>query len=441
MSVLLLSLLAASPITLQNVREASRQNTEVLRAELTRRQADERIVSSRGNVLPHVSLDSGASGSASGPQRHYTTVPDPSSPGEFQQAAVDVPSSSRSNFNLQLQISQLLYDGGRWWNQIEQAGDQQQAAAGRAEEQVLASELEGVRRFYELYRAQKTKEVLLAMAQRSQTQLDRARALFEAGRAGKRDAIDAEVNLGNDTIATLRQEQRITSAQVDLSVWIGRSGAEELFAGEPGELSAGPSPVPTLDGALSAARKNRPLLRSVAKELSAASKAVEIAAGSLYPRLSVYAGYSRASPSAEPFFLDPGKQNSVSGGLSFQWDLFSGFSTVSQVRSARYERDSVELSAARTAREIDGEVRRSLSALSSQLLIFEVAKKNRELATQGLRLAEERFSAGAGSTLEVRDAQLKLTQSELSLLESRIDVEIARAAVHRVTGGMEGVAQ
>ena len=42
--------------------------------------------------------------------------------------------------------------------------------------------------------------------------------------------------------------------------------------------------------------------------------------------------------------------------------------------------------------------------------------------------------AGAGSTLEVRDAQLSLTRAELSLLENRIDVEVARYALERAAG-------
>ena len=65
---------------------------------------------------------------------------------------------------------------------------------------------------------------------------------------------------------------------------------------------------------------------------------------------------------------------------------------------------------------------------------MEITRRNVTIATDALALAEERFKAGAGSTLEVRDAQLKLTQAELQHLQNRIDVEIARAALERVLG-------
>ena len=74
-------------------------------------------------------------------------------------------------------------------------------------------------------------------------------------------------------------------------------------------------------------------------------------------------------------------------------------------------------------------MRAAVEALETRIEAARLAAENREAAVQSLTLAEERFKAGAGSTLEVRDAQLKLTQAELALLENRIDVEIARFAL------------
>ena len=81
---------------------------------------------------------------------------------------------------------------------------------------------------------------------------------------------------------------------------------------------------------------------------------------------------------------------------------------------------------------------RAVSALSIQLGVLEVAAQNRKLSASGLSLAEDRFAAGAGSTLDVRDAQLKLTQAELTVISGRIDIEITRAGVERVIGGPSG---
>ncbi|HXN41868.1 MAG TPA: TolC family protein, partial [Myxococcaceae bacterium] len=74
-------------------------------------------------------------------------------------------------------------------------------------------------------------------------------------------------------------------------------------------------------------------------------------------------------------------------------------------------------------------------AVEVDLEASKIAGDNRKAAADGLVLAQERFNAGLANTLEVRDAQLKLTQADLSLLQSRIDLEVAREALARTMGG------
>jgi outer membrane protein len=57
-------------------------------------------------------------------------------------------------------------------------------------------------------------------------------------------------------------------------------------------------------------------------------------------------------------------------------------------------------------------------------------------AQQALALATERLEAGLANQLDVRDASLKLTQAELSLLQSRVDHAVAVADLARAVGGV-----
>jgi outer membrane protein TolC len=56
-------------------------------------------------------------------------------------------------------------------------------------------------------------------------------------------------------------------------------------------------------------------------------------------------------------------------------------------------------------------------------------------AEQSLALARQRLEAGLASQLEVRDASLKFTQAELSLVQARIDHAVATADLARAVGG------
>ncbi len=424
--------LATTPITLEQVRDESRRNNPARLAELDAQRAAAGVTVARSAILPHVALSANVGARYFGPQRSYYPLED--ADGNFQQVVIPVRESSQGNFELGLTVSQLLFDGGRWWNEIGRAGAAEDAATGQMNEQRLTSEYEGMRRFYELYRAQRTVEVLEAAAKRSAEQLERASALYEAGRMQKSDAIAAEVNLGNDRISALRQRSRLAAAKADLAIWIARDGAEDLVPVEPTSFAAAPGAAPAYDAALRTAREGRPVLKALESQARAAYLAASAAAGSYWPRISLQGSYSRGAPTAGFFFGVAQEQNSLFGGVNLSWDLFNGFATSGQVRDLRHQHMAAELNFAQAQRELSGDVLRSLRALEISLQTVEFAVGNRQAAGKGLTLAEERFKAGAGSTLEVRDAQLKLTQSELTVLESRIDVEIARANLERVQG-------
>lgn len=431
--------LATTPITLEQVREQARRNTQALLAELEAARAGENIRTARSAVYPQLSLNAGVGGAYRGPQKQFFTAPVPQADGTiaYVPGSRDVPGASNGNFDLSFTVSQLIYDGGRWWTRIAQAGAQEEAARGQYQEQQLASEFEGVRRFYELFRAQQRQTVLEANERRSQDQVARAEGLFEVGRTSKVDLLSARVNLGNDRISVLQQRSRIVVAQAELASWLLHPATEELQAVAPAmgaELSS-----PRFDAALDAARKSRPLYQSLDAQVRSANLAITLARADYFPRVNAQVTAGRSGPTADPFFTDPARQNFVSGGVNLRWDLFNGFATDAQTAVAEAQRRTAEVNLAQALVELEADLKRAIVNVDVQQEATKIAKANRELAAESLLVAEGRFAQGAGSTLEVRDAQLKLTQAELTLLETQIDVEIARANLQRVLGG--GVTQ
>ena len=82
-----------------------------------------------------------------------------------------------------------------------------------------------------------------------------------------------------------------------------------------------------------------------------------------------------------------------------------------------------------------GEVTGARAAVVALARQVELAADNLGLARDALRLATERFAAGLATQLEERDASLKLSQAELTLVETRIDHAVARADLARAVGG------
>jgi outer membrane protein TolC len=432
----LLSLaLAATPITLDEVKQRSRDNVQALLSALDRDRALSQVTLARSSLYPQVSLSLGGGYTKAGTQTVTGTVPSTGTATGYESAEVDVPGYSRGSFNFNVFLNQTIVDLGRW-AQLDQAGASAEAAKGQVLDQQDASELEAIRRFYVLYSAQESLKLLGQNVQRSEEQVRQAQGLYEAGRGSKADVISAQINLGNDKISLIKQRSTIASAQSDLATWLALPGVTDLVAQEPPSLKAAPAPAPALDTALEDARDHRAILAAWRARMDAADAGIRAARAGYYPKLTGQLSYSRNGPSFDPVFTDPTKQNVISGSLNLQWDLFSGFSTGAQVSQASADKESAQLNLQETEREIQGSVRSALEALSAQQEALSMAKENLGRAEQFLEVAQERYRAGAGTQLEVRDAELKLTSAQLQLLQTRTDVEVARATLARAVGAL-----
>lgn len=421
------AVVSSTPLTLEEVRAASKQNLEAVKAELDAARAHESVRVARSAILPQLNLTLSAGETFASAQRTFGSF------GAFAKEAVDTPAYNQGAFSLSLSLTQLLYDGGRWWNQIAQSGAHEEAMKGQLAEQQLASEFEAVRRFYELVKAQLQLEVLEATVARSREQVTRAQSLFDAGRGGRSAVFDAMTNVTNDQINVARQRQRISAARLGLLQWLGRS-EEAIEAVSPAALTA-PSPAPDLERALEMARSQRPLVQSLAQSVRAAELGVSLGWANYLPTLSASASYGRDAPAADAFFTDLTRQNRLQVGAMLRMNLFAGLAHDAQLRQARLEARRAHAQEHQSLVDLEAELRRTHEALRVELEVLEMNEASQATAQQQLSLEEQRFAAGAASSLEVRNAQIKYTHAQLAVLAGRADVAVARAALERSIGG------
>src|SRR5262249_45914575 len=183
----------------------------------------------------------------------------------------------------------------------------------------------------------------------------------------------------------------------DLGSWMGDKGGEDVQAVEPAELKAEALAAPTLEDSLRLARENRPLLKALASQVRAADLAVSVARGSYWPTLQMQLSYLRQGNTGNPFFTDLSLNNSFTMRLTLRWNLFSGFATDAQVRTALYNRGTAQLNLEQSTHDVEADVRRALRSLESSLKATRFARANLDAAAYGSTLASDRFKAGAGS--------------------------------------------
>lgn len=353
----------------------------------------------------------------------------------IQNIEIPQPSQVFHSWQASVSVRQLIFDGGKWWNNIDSANLGYASNAAQVDEQRLQITYLVEQRFYELVRAQRQLAVLAEAATRSRDQADFTQRLFEGGRSTQADVYAARANRDNDEINRLGQERVVELARADLALAIGVDPADPLTVAEPPRLMDDPAQPPPAKDAVARALDSRPALKAANLTVESNRKAASAAAGDYWPTVSVGAGYQRTARDLSTIFSDPSLNSTLYGVVNLNWSVFNGLSTQATVRKAEIQTLLSENDLENARRNVASDVQKAVAQLATARAQARVAQQAEGTAKEGLRLARTRQEVGVGNQLEVRDAELKLTQAQLSVVGSLVDGREAESALRRAQGG------
>jgi outer membrane protein len=341
-------------------------------------------------------------------------------------------------------------------------------------------------------------EVAQQQVKRNLDFLGLAKARYQVGQATLLDVRQAEVAKGQSDVALLRATQADNEAKLDLlrrmgvepPVPIERIGLSDSFPVSPPDFQ-----LPEL---LKMADEQNPLLRSLRARQDAATWGVRAARSEYLPTLSVQAGWSGFTQeftnedlllgttlsdaqdeaarcrydnqvrtaldlggvvpdcfgasglnSTGTALLDPVSRQVRDANNVFPFDytgqpfqanlrislpIFTGFSRSLRVSQARaLEQDADEDVRARRL-QVRSDVQARQLALQTTFRAIAVQQANREAARDQLRLAQDRYRLGAGTSLEVSDAQNAVQRAEGDYVNAVYDYHKAVAALEAAVG-------
>jgi outer membrane protein len=413
----------------QAIQLSLRNNPDLARARYQSLSAEQDITISRAAILP--TLDFNASVGKSREGGGITTPVDVNGQIQLQTSATTV----RGQYNAGLTLHQLVFDGGKWWNNLDSAELQHASTKANVDEQQLNTVFNVEQKFYELVRQQRQLKVLGDAAIRSRDQADFTQRLFEGGRATQADVYAARANRDNDEINRLGQEARVELARQDLAIAIGIDPSASFAIQEPSQMQREPIAPPPAGEAVEKALASRPGLKAFALAADAQRKSKSAAKGDYWPVVSLDGQYLRHAQDLDTFTSSPEKASTLSGSVNLTWNIFQGLRTNATVEKAQIAVLQAESDLAAGRRTVVSDVERAIAQLAAARQQARIAAQSVETAGENLRLARTRQQVGVGTQLEVRDAELKLTQSELARTNALVDGHEAESALRRAVGG------
>jgi outer membrane protein TolC len=258
---------------------------------------------------------------------------------------------------------------------------------------------------------------------------------FEAGTVPRFNVLQAEVALANSQPDLIRARNNYLVAQLELSRTLGLE-ASKSATGKPtfeavGDLRAIERRI-SLQNALSAARVQRPFLKAQQQNISIEEQQITVAKAGLKPQVSADAGWEiRNSRRTDDLSKEV---NGWYYGVNGTWNIFDGFETKGRVIQAQSRLASARITYADSVLQVELEVQQAYARLQEARELIASQEKVVEQADEALRLARERLSAGAGTQLDVLNAQVALTRARTTQQQALYDFNVALAEFDRATG-------
>lgn len=379
-------------------------------------------------ILPRIDISAGKGKLEIGASEYLSNEPvgiDPETGNViYEQRTRNIAKQFRESSSASLSASQTIFDGGLWWNQIRKARVDEQSAQHQLESEIDNTIVSVEQAYFDLLKQMKLLEVYQMAVTRSENQLDRTQKMYELGAKARLDVYQAQVNLGNDRINLLQQENVVKEARKSLNLQMGRDPLTPLEVKADIELIKS---LPEVEELVQTAIENQPLLKKGQEDILSRRLSVSMAKGVNYPRVSIYFNYDRFHENARKVFSEFNQNYQSRYGINVSMNLFNGFSDYINIQKSQInERNAVEAHE-NYKRQLKAYIHKNYVDYNSLLDIIEINKQNLEAAKEEVRLAEERYQIGAGTSIEVREAQVNLTRAEEVLIAAQFNARLILA--------------
>jgi outer membrane protein, multidrug efflux system len=278
-------------------------------------------------------------------------------------------------------------------------------------------------------------------------------------------ALDAQLALSRDTLATRRQNvdilraraQRGLSTELEFQQALGAVAAIDaqvadltrnrqlaqnqlgLLTGQldlaiaPGDLRGMPLPPLPPSGLPSSLLDARPDVRQAEADLAAANAQIGVAKAALYPSISLTGSYGTQSRELSDLFSGPA--NIWSLGIGLDLPLFDAGKRSARVDQASAQQKQALAGYVAAVRGAFTDVRDALVGVEQYASSINALQAQADAATRSLEFAQKRYDAGYSRYLEVLDAQRTANDASLALVRARQGQMVEVVNLYAALGG------
>jgi outer membrane protein TolC len=405
---------AVADMTLEDAEKiALKQNPTILNAAQEIRLTQGQFVTVRAQAIPHLGLSSA-----------------------YNQQGMELATNGRAvvnevqnkTWNIQLAASQLIYDGGAVISGIRGAIAGENSAFFSMRATIDSTIAQVKTNFFQvvlnraLIVAQEQSVALL------QQQLKDQQNRYEAGTVPRFNVLQAEVALANAKPPLIQAQNAYRISLYTLVKLLGmdypRGHPSEVPFNIVGQLAYNPRKIDT-DQSIKVAVARNPSLKAQRQLILSEAANVNAQFAGFLPSISATAGRELTNNTSS---MNIGSTlNDWFFGATGTWAIWDGLATVGKVQQAKAKLQKASINYDNSVRQIILDVQQAISNLQQAKETIDSQEASVVQGMEALRLAQERLDAGAGTQLDVLNAQVSLLQSQTFVLQARYNYIAALA--------------
>lgn len=333
---------------------------------------------------------------------------------------------SYNNYNARISLQQLIFDFGKTGANVESATENLKGSKLSEENSRQTVVINVKVAYYALLAARHLLQVQEETVRQSKEHLDQTQGFYHAGTRTRFDVTNAEVTLTNAQLDLIRARNLVEVTRVTLA---NAMGVPDQPIGDLEELLTFEKMEVTEEQALKEGLAARPDLQSLAAQRQASEASVRSAQRTNFPVLSATANYGYyGGESNFPLAYN------WDAGMSLTLPIFSGFLIQSQVAQARANLMVAGANEESIRQDVILDVHRSFSTLVETEERVKTSEVVVRQAQENLDLANGRFQAGIGTSIEQTDAQVLLANAKTTRIQALFDYRVAAAALEKAMG-------
>ena len=338
--------------------------------------------------------------------------------GTLEQASTIVDARLEARLN--------LFDGLSKFNELTRSAADLEGARASALEARFRTALFTESDYYDVIAQRELTRVATERVRRANEQLAVARARVIAGAAVQTDSLQLLLEVTQARVALLRQAALLKVAQYQLGRRIGSPGAVDAM-----EVAGGAAPQLPIseEAAIREAVEESPQVSAARASQRSAEAAVRSARGAYLPSIDLF---GRISATDAKFF--PTASTRSSAGFTISLPIWND-----GVREVALSRATTVRDVARAVRaDLELAIRRDVveayEAYEAARAAAELAAQSVVVATENLRVQQERYRAGATTILDLITAQVSLSEADAGLVQARYATQLALSGLEAILG-------